>query len=312
METLLVEMGTFVAILVGTLAGSLLISIEDRGPTILAGCVVIVSVFGFLTSQRIPVTPRGAPDLKVSYNPFTPTYETYKKARSNRPVFLSILGISWFWFLGASLLTLLPTYCRDYLLGDESVASYFLVLFCIGIGTGSMLCERLSHGSLELGLVPLGSIGMTVFAFDLFLAGVPVVSETVGSGIIGLGEFLTRSGSIPDQLRLFVHRGVQRVLYRTALHHDSGKERTRTPISDHCGQQHPERAVHGGVLIDAFDPFRARGPYPHRFLGLGCTERRSGLVHLYRHSRVLTSLRNLDDRQRTVSNEGRGPDVFTG
>lgn len=175
----LVETGSFVAILLGTIAGALLVSIEGSGPMILAVAVVLVAVLGFVVSLTMPKLAAAAPTLKVTADPIRPTLETYRVVRENRPVFLSILGISWFWFLGASLITLLPAYSKDVLNGGESVVTTFLALFCVGIAIGSLLCERMSHRQLELGLVPFGSIGMSVFLLDLFLVGTPESSASL-------------------------------------------------------------------------------------------------------------------------------------
>jgi MFS family permease len=190
----LVEMGTFVAILLGTIGGGLLIAIDGQGPTLLAGAVVVVAILGWLTSLRIPKTAPGAPDLRVAWDPVRPTLETFRATRANRPVFLSILGISWFWFLGASLLTVLPSYGKDLLHGEALVVTFLLSLFCVGIALGSMLCERLSKERLELGLVPFGSIGMTLFALDLFLLGAPQAGLPAPAELYTLTEALALPG----------------------------------------------------------------------------------------------------------------------
>src|SRR5262249_1728460 len=114
--------------------------------------------------------PPESPGLRISRNPFAPLRETLAITRANRAVYLSVLAISWFWFFGAAFLSLLPTYTRDVLGGGEEVITFFLALFCIGIGVGSLACERLSGRRVELGLVPLGSIGMSLFVLDLFFA----------------------------------------------------------------------------------------------------------------------------------------------
>ncbi|MCB9652150.1 MAG: MFS transporter, partial [Deltaproteobacteria bacterium] len=190
----LVEMGTFVAILLGTISGGVLIAMEGTGPTLLAGGVVAVAVLGWLASLKIPKTPSGAPDLVVAWDPVRPTLETFRATKQNRPVFLSILGISWFWFLGASLLTVLPSYGKDLLHGQELVVTFLLSLFCIGIALGSMLCERMSKERLELGLVPFGSIGMSVFALDLFLVGNPQAGLPTPDALYTLTEALRLPG----------------------------------------------------------------------------------------------------------------------
>ena len=120
--------------------------------------------------------PAQNPGLRIDPNPLRPTIESIQLTRKVHTVFLAVLGMSWFWFYGSMVLAMLPTYSRDVLHASEHVVTLFLALFCVGIGTGSLLCELLSGRKLELGLVPLGSIGMTVFAFDLFLVGAPSVT----------------------------------------------------------------------------------------------------------------------------------------
>ncbi len=166
----MVEMGTFVAILLGTIAGGLLVAIEPHGPLIAAGTAIAIAVAGYAVSRAIPLTPSVAPQLQINWNPFTETWRNLQLARGNRVVWLSMMGISWFWFYGATFLTQFPNFTRIVLGGDEHVATLLLALFSVGIGIGSLLCERLSGHKVEVGLVPFGSIGMTLFAVDLWLA----------------------------------------------------------------------------------------------------------------------------------------------
>ncbi|MCC6144219.1 MAG: MFS transporter, partial [Candidatus Hydrogenedentes bacterium] len=168
----LVEMGTFLAILLGTIGGGLLIAVEGGGLYV-SLAVVAFAILGTLTSLFLIKLPAEAPDLKIQWNPVTPAWRIFQHTRANYSIFQSILGISWFWFLGASMLAVFPTWCTEVLNADETVVTLLLALFSVGIGIGSMLCERLSRGHLELGLVPLGSIGMTIFLVDLFIAGRP-------------------------------------------------------------------------------------------------------------------------------------------
>ncbi|MCM2321868.1 MAG: MFS transporter [Oligoflexia bacterium] len=169
----LVGAGTFLAILFGTILGGLLVTQEPYGPIAVSVGLLIVATSGWLTSRAIPRCPAMAPELKVEWNPIPPTLSVSRSIRSNRTVFLSVLGISWFWFFGAAFLSLFPPYCKEFLQANESVVTFFLTLFSVGIAIGSSLCERLSNKRLELGMVPFGSIGMSIFAADLFLAGHP-------------------------------------------------------------------------------------------------------------------------------------------
>ncbi len=166
----MVEMGTFVAILLGQVAGGLLVAIPVVGPHYVAiGCIA-VAVLGRLTAQSIPLSPSTDPELRINWNPITETWRNLKLARENIVVFRSLLGISWMWFFGAVFLAQFPSFAKEVLHGDAQVASLLLVVFSIGIGTGSLLCEVLSKRHVEIGLVPLGAIGMSVFAVDLYFA----------------------------------------------------------------------------------------------------------------------------------------------
>ena len=182
----LVEMGTFVAILLGTIAGGLVVAIDGYGPVAAGAVAVVVAIAGYLVSRAIPYTPAVAPDLKINWNPFTETWKNLRFAQGNRVVWLSMLGISWFWYYGAILLAQFPGFSKDVLGGDETVVTVLLALFSVGIGIGSLLCERLSGRKVELGLVPFGSIGLTVFAIDLWLASRSLHAMEVA----GLGPFL--------------------------------------------------------------------------------------------------------------------------
>lgn len=164
-----VEAATFLAILIGTLVGGWLIA-QHGGATWVALVLMAVAILGYLAARGIPPAAPTAPDLRINWNPLTETVRNLGFLRTHRTVFLSVLGISWFWFFGALFLSQLPHYTKLYLGGDETVVTLLLAVFSLGIGAGSLLCERLSGGQVEIGLVPLGSIGLTVFGIDLFLA----------------------------------------------------------------------------------------------------------------------------------------------
>ncbi len=184
----LVEAGTFVAILVGTLAGGLLAG-AGLDPLWIAFAGLLVAVAGYLASRGIPAAPPPDPGLKVHPNPLTETWRNIGFARENRTVFLSILGISWFWLYGALFLAQFPAYGKNVLGGGEAAVTLLLAVFTVGIGAGSLLCERLSAGRVELGLVPFGSIGLTLFGLDLAFASMalPPVTE-----LRPLGELLAQ------------------------------------------------------------------------------------------------------------------------
>ncbi|KQP49783.1 glycerol acyltransferase [Pseudorhodoferax sp. Leaf274] len=184
----MVEMGTFVAILLGNVVGGLLIAVPGVGRTYVAiGCVAL-ALLGRLAAQGIPRLPATDPQLRINWNPVSETWRNLKLAHGNTVVFRSLLGISWMWFFGAVFLSQFPSLAKEVLHGDEHVASLLLVVFSIGIAIGSLLCEVLSRRQVEIGLVPLGAIGMSVFGVDLYFAlrGLPA------SSLMGFSEFLAR------------------------------------------------------------------------------------------------------------------------
>ncbi|NEK32467.1 glycerol acyltransferase, partial [Rhizobium leguminosarum] len=142
-----------------------------------AACCVLLALAGRLVAQFIPSAPATDPGLVIHWNPVTETWRNLKLAHGNVVVFRSLLGISWMWFFGAVFLSQFPSFAKEVLHGDEHVASLLLVVFSVGIGIGSLLCEVLSRRHVEVGLVPLGAIGMSVFAIDLYFAsrGLPAV-----------------------------------------------------------------------------------------------------------------------------------------
>ena len=187
----LVEMGTFVAILLGSVLGGILIGLGESGPVTVGIVVLSIAALGWWVSFGVPVAAATAPELRINWNPFTETWRNLRFTSGNRTVFLSMLGISWFWFYGATFLTQLPSYSKEVLHVNEHVVTLLLTVFSLGIGLGALLCERLSDRRVELGLVPFGSIGLTVFAFDLAFAH----SSAVPSALMGIEEFLaTPSG----------------------------------------------------------------------------------------------------------------------
>ena len=184
----MVEMGTFVAILLGNIVGGLIVAIPQAGPTYVAVACVGVALAGRAVAQFIPLAPATDPGLKINWNPFTETWRNLKLANENIVVFRSMLGISWMWFFGATFLSQFPSFAKEVMHGNEQVASLLLVVFSIGIATGSLLCEVLSKRHVEIGLVPLGAIGMSVFAIDLYFA-----SRGLGaSPVMSLSTFIAQ------------------------------------------------------------------------------------------------------------------------
>ena len=188
----LVEMGTFVAILVGTIGGGLLINqFGDHGATAAAAAVVTIAVLGRVAAHFVPLSPAADPGLRINWNPLSETLANLRIARVSPAVFNSILGISWLWFFGSIFLTSFTPYARENLGGDEGVVTFLLAVFSLGIGVGSLVTERLSGRKVEIGLVPFGSIGMTAFAVDLYFASRGFVPMNEG----GLVEFLRHDGA---------------------------------------------------------------------------------------------------------------------
>jgi 1-acyl-sn-glycerol-3-phosphate acyltransferase len=169
----MIEMGTFVAILIGQVLGAWL-AISANGSVLTSVMIVGVAVLGYWTSRDIPLSPAADPVLKLNWNPITETWRNIAFVRKNRVVWLAILGISWFWFYGATILAQFPNYAKDVLGGDESVFILLLSVFSLGIGVGSLLCEKLSGNKVEIGLVPFGAIGLTLFGVDLYFASTAV------------------------------------------------------------------------------------------------------------------------------------------
>ncbi len=182
----LVESGTFMAILLGTMLGGVLVGMAEDARAMVSATVIVLAGFGYLSALKIPSTAAVAPSLRVRWNPAVETVRNVAALRKYRPVFFSILGISWFWFLGATYLTQMPNFIRLTLGANAQVVTFFLALLCVGIGVGSLLCERLSNRSIELGLVPVGSIGLTLFGIDIFFA----TSMQVTGELLGLQEFI--------------------------------------------------------------------------------------------------------------------------
>ena len=166
----MVEMGTFVAILLGNMVGGVLVAVPEVGPAVVAGACVLFAVLGRIAAGRIPSFPATAPDLRLDWNPFSQTWKNIQMARHDPVVFRSLLAISWMWFFGAVFLSQFPAFAKEVLHGNAQVASLLLVVFSVGVGIGALLCEGLSRRKNAMGLVPLGALGMSAFAIDLYFA----------------------------------------------------------------------------------------------------------------------------------------------
>ena len=220
----MVEFGTFLAILLGLIAGVFII---DIGTTELGIAVVFVAVCGYWTSRSIPELPAAAPELQISFNIFTQTRKILRDAHENQTVFYSVLGISWFWFIGITYITQLPNYVRYELGGNEQVYVLLLAMFSIGIGAGSFLCERMSGRIVEIGLVPIGALGLTLFGIDIYFNQSITNSEV----LVAPMAFIADGGNLRvmiDMAMLGVSGGIYIVpLYALVQQRSDEKKRSR-------------------------------------------------------------------------------------
>jgi len=185
----MIQMGTYLAILLGTIIGGVLIAINPNGSLYVSMVIVLLATAGWLASRSIPEATAPEPSLRINWNIITETCRIIKYSREDKTVFWAIIGISWFWFYGATFLSLVPTYTRDILFADERIATLMLAAFSVGIGTGSLMCEKLSHKHINLGLVPIGAIGLTCFATDLSFISLPDMKLLEGE-LLTAGMFL--------------------------------------------------------------------------------------------------------------------------
>jgi MFS family permease len=185
----MIEMGTFVAILLGNVAGGLLVALPGVGPQYVALACVALALAGRAVAQFIPPAPATDPTLKINWNPFTETWRNLRRAQADAMVFKALIGISWMWFFGAVFLSQFPSFAKEVLHGDERVASLLLVVFSIGIAIGSLLCEVLGRRQVEIGLVPLGAMGMTLFTVDLYFAS----RSLPPAALMGVAEFVQQA-----------------------------------------------------------------------------------------------------------------------
>lgn len=237
----LIEAGTFLAILLGTISGGVIVSLRPEGPLLAGVTLIATSMIGLIASLWIPATKSLDPGLVVQWNPATPTWSILKDTYRQKSVFISALGISWFWFFGAAVLSLFPTFCKETLQSNESVVTLFLGCFSVGIGIGALLCEKLSQRKLDLGLVPLGSIGMTLFTGDLYFSSQPEHFQGLLPVDFGALQLMgTASGLrlLGDLLGLAIVSGLYIVPLNTLI-------QSRSEIS-HCS-----RIVAGNNILNA-------------------------------------------------------------
>ncbi|MCF6287936.1 MAG: MFS transporter [Proteobacteria bacterium] len=232
----LIGSSTFLSILLGTILGGILIAMDSILP--IAITVICIAIAGYTSAQFIPKTPSSSPEIKINLNIIKATYHNIKFLPSNRVVFLSVLAISWFWFYGSVFLMQIPNFTIQILSGNKAVATLLLSMFSIGIGVGSLLCEKLSGKRVEIGLVPLGAIGLALFGWDL-----AVVSENLPqfTKLLTFQEFWTVDGSMRILLNLtFI--GVSGGLYIVPLY---------ALLQERSDSKYLSRVVAGNNIINA-------------------------------------------------------------
>ncbi len=245
------EMGTFVGILMGEVLGAVLVVQQPHGLMYEAAATVLVAALGLAAAYRIPNSPAPAPDLKISWNVIGESVRNINFSRKNRTVFLSMLGNSWFWFYGALVLAQFPVYAKDYLHGDHGAFVLLLTVFSLGVGSGSLLCERLSGRKVEIGLVPFGSIGLTVFGIDLYFASLAFSSAAA----VPAGVHL-------DAFALMTQHGMWRILFDVLMIGMFGGffiVPLFALIQTRCDPEHISRTIAGMNILNALFMVAAAG-----------------------------------------------------
>ena len=232
----LIESSTFLSILLGTILGGVLIALNSILP--IAITVICIAIAGYSSAQFIPKTPSSSPEIKLNFNIFKATYRNIKFLPANRVIFLSVLAISWFWFYGSIFLMQIPNFTIKILSGNKGVATWLLSMFSIGIGVGSLLCEKLSGKRVEIGLVPLGAIGLAIFGWDIAVAS---ESWVLTSSLLTFNEFWAIDGSLRILLDL-VFIGISGGLYIVPLY---------ALLQERSDPKHLSRVIAGNNIINA-------------------------------------------------------------
>jgi acyl-[acyl-carrier-protein]-phospholipid O-acyltransferase / long-chain-fatty-acid--[acyl-carrier-protein] ligase len=233
-----IEAGTFLAILIGTIAGGVLI-LTDHGIVAVSVLVLAVAVLGLLASLFIPRAPSEAPELKLGFNIVADTRDIIRDVADKRELFLTILGISWFWLIGATFLSQFPAFAKDVLGADDHVVTLFLTAFSLGIGVGSILCNKLLQGEISVRYVPAGALGVTLFTVDLYFASGHLGGGAEGA--LGIGAFLAHPAAwrvLVDLLLISIASG----FYIVPLY---------TLMQDRSEPSHRSRVIAANNIINA-------------------------------------------------------------
>jgi len=185
----MVEMGSFVAILLGQVLGAWL-AMQSEHAVLTSFSIIGIASLGYWISRDIPHSPAAAPELRINWNPISETYRNIQFIWQHQTIWLAIIAISWFWFYGATLLAQFPSFAKNVLHGDESVFILLLSIFSLGIGIGSLMCEKLSRGKVELGLILFGALGLTLFGIDLYHSGTTIQSSLNHNALFDYAAFI--------------------------------------------------------------------------------------------------------------------------
>ncbi len=166
----LVESGTYIAIILGLVIGGLAVSSNQDNDYSLAIWLISISILGYFASRKIPTTSATDPNLNINWNIFSEIKKSITYSKKDQKVFLCIIGISWFWFYASAITLQIPAYTLNIINGNELITTLLLATFAIGIGIGSLACEKLSNNQVEIGIIPIGAAGLTIFVLDLYFA----------------------------------------------------------------------------------------------------------------------------------------------
>jgi MFS family permease len=242
----LVEAGTFLAILLGTIAGMLIAT--GHGEIAVATLIVLIAIAAWAASLMIPSTPPAGAAASFEWNFAAATARLIGSA-AERPVpFRSMLGISWFWLVGALYLSQFPSYVRFVLGSEETVVTLFLAVFSVGVGAGSMLCNRLLRGRISARTVPWGILGLALFSIDVWLAN---PAPPIVGALTPISDFLA-APALADPRRSVRDRAVRRRVHRAALRAAADRQR-RAAARPHDRRQQYRQCRGDGAVGDPDD-----------------------------------------------------------